>query len=152
MASKEWPKVEEIVNSALIARDAFLVDFAERKERGRRIVQVYIDTDDGITIAECAEISSEVGATLDAQGVINEPFELEVSSPGIDKPLKLLRQYRKNVGRKYKVQYQHENEHRSLVGTLSAIEGEKLTFVTEKQESISMDFLNIIESIEELPW
>ncbi len=152
MASIEWPILEKIVQSGVNGRDAFLVGTAERRERGRRIIQVFVDTDDGITIAQCAEISRELGAELDAQNVVNEPYELEVSSPGIEKPLKLLRQYKKNVGRKYRVQYWQENERRTFSGTLAAIEGEKLTFTAEEQSAITLEFSNIIESIEELPW
>ena len=152
MASIEWSKLEGIVQSALSARNAFLVGFAERRERGLRIVQVFIDTDDGITIAECAEISRDLGGTMEAQNVINEPYELEVSSPGIEKPLKLLRQYKKNVGRKFKIQFWKDTERQSFSGTLAAIEGERLTFTTEKQAIVLLEFSKIIESIEELPW
>lgn len=148
----DWQKIEEIVRSVADRHNAFFVDLAERRERGRRLFQVFVDTDDGITIAQCAEISREVGDELDAQNAINEPYELEVSSPGIDKPLKLLRQYRKNVGRKYRVDYRQENERKTLIGTLAAIEGEKLTFTNEKKEPVSLEFSRIIESIEELPW
>lgn len=152
MASIEWPKLEGIVQSALSIRNAFLVGFAERRERGLRIIQVFVDTDDGITIAECAEISRDLGAEMEALNVINEPYELEVSSPGIEKPLKMLRQYRKNVGRKFKIQFWKDTERQTFSGTLATIEGEKLTFTTEKQEIVTLEFSKIIESIEELPW
>jgi ribosome maturation factor RimP len=152
VASIEWPKLEGIVQSALSIRNAFLVGFAERRERGLRIIQVFVDTDDGITIAECAEISRDLGVEMEALNVINEPYELEVSSPGIEKPLKMLRQYRKNVGRKFKIQFWKDTERQTFSGTLATIEGEKLTFTTEKQEIVTLEFSKIIESIEELPW
>jgi ribosome maturation factor RimP len=152
VASIEWPILEKIVQSGVNGRNAFLVGMAERREGGRRIIQVFVDTDAGITIAQCAEISREVGAELDAQSVINEPYELEVSSPGIERPLKLLRQYKKNVGRKYKVRYLIGKESRTFSGTLAVIVGEKLTFTAEKKNAITLEFSDIIESIEELPW
>lgn len=152
MASIEWQKLEEIVQTVVAARNAFLVEMKERKEGGRRIIQVFVDTDDGITIAQCAEISRELGAELDAQNTISESYELEVSSPGIEKPLKLLRQYKKNLGRKFKVQWMHGDEQQILRGTLASIDGEILTLVNDKQEKVSLEFSKIIESIEELPW
>ncbi len=152
MSAIDWRKLEAIVQSAADPRNAFLVGFAERRESGHRIIQVFVDTDEGITIALCAEINREVGAALDVQNVINEPYELEVSSPGIERPLKLLRQYKKNVGRKYKVDYRRENEHKTFSGTLATIEGERLMFATEKEGMVSLEFSEIIESIEELPW
>ena len=152
MSSKDWPKLEEIVQPVLGGSNAFLVGLSERRERGRRVLQIFVDTDEGITIEHCAEISRALGASFDAENAISEPYELEVSSPGIDRPLKMLRQYRKNVGRKYKVQYWQETERRMIQGTLAAVDGEKLTFTTEKQETVLLDFSKIIESVEELPW
>jgi ribosome maturation factor RimP len=148
----DWPTLEEIAKSVADSRNAYLVGVAGRKEGPRRIIQVFVDTDEGITIAQCAEVSRDLGAALDAKNVVQEPYELEVSSPGIERPLKLLRQYKKNVGRKYKVEFWQENERRTMSGTLAAIEGERLTFTTEKKDIVTLDFSKIIESIEELPW
>ncbi|HEY6951733.1 MAG TPA: ribosome maturation factor RimP [Bacteroidota bacterium] len=152
MAAFNWSKVQEVVESAANARNAFLVTLAERREGGRRIIQVFVDTDEGVTIAQCAEISRELGARLDSLGLIEEQYELEVSSPGVDKPLKLLRQYKKNVGRKFSVHYWEGTERKTFEGTLMAVDGEILTFKTEKKESAILEFSKIIESIEELPW
>jgi len=152
VASKEWSKLVEMLTSIVSARNAFLVGMEEQKERGQRVIKAFVDTDEGITIVLCAEINREFGAALDAQNLINEPYELEISSPGIDRPLKLLRQYKKNLGRKFTVQYLRGDERVSFTGVLEAIEGEKLTFATDKQETQSLEFSKIIESIEELPW
>lgn len=152
MASKEWSKLVEMLTSIVSARNVFLVGMEEQKERGQRVIKAFVDTDEGITIVLCAEINREFGAALDAQNLINEPYELEISSPGIDRPLKLLRQYKKNLGRKFTVQYLRSDERVSFTGVLQAIEGEKLTFATDKQETQSLEFSKIIESIEELPW
>ena len=152
MASKEWSKLVEMLTSIASARNVFLVGMEEQKERGQRVIKAFVDTDEGITIVLCAEINREFGAALDAQNLINEPYELEISSPGIDRPLKLLRQYKKNLGRKFTVQYLRSDERVSFTGVLQAIEGEKLTFATDKQETQSLEFSKIIESIEELPW
>ena len=152
MESLNWQKLEEIVRSLLEGHNAFFVGHAVRRERGHRVFEIYVDTDEGITISQCAEISRELGAALDAQAVVNEPYELEVSSPGIEKPLKLLRQYKKNIGRKYKVDYWQENDRKTFKGTLIGIDGERLTFSDEQQSPVTLEFSKIIESIEELPW
>jgi len=152
VSSIDWRKTEEIAQSAANSRNAFLVGLGERKERGRRIIQVFVDTDEGITIAQCAEISREMAGALDVQNVINEPYELEVSSPGTDKPLKLLRQYKKNIGRKFTVQYRQDDQRQNLSGTLSSVEGEQLTFTTDENKTMIVEFSNIIGSKEELPW
>jgi ribosome maturation factor RimP len=145
-------KLEETLISVVNGKDAFLVGMEEQKERGRRVIKAFIDTDAGITIAQCAEINRELGAILESQNMINEPYELEISSPGIDRPLKLLRQYKKNLGRKFNVQYFRGDVRATMSGVLDAVDGEKLTFATEQRETITLEFSKIIESIEELPW
>jgi ribosome maturation factor RimP len=74
----------------------FLVD-VKMHPNGKLIVLV--DGDNGIGIADCVAISRHVGFHLEEENVIDIPYNLEVSSPGIDTPLTLQRQYAKNIGR-----------------------------------------------------
>jgi ribosome maturation factor RimP len=74
----------------------FLVD-VKMHPNGKLIVLV--DGDNGIGIADCVAISRHVGFHLEEENVIDTPYNLEVSSPGIDTPLTLQRQYAKNIGR-----------------------------------------------------
>lgn len=76
--------------------DLFLVD-VKMHPNGSLIVLV--DGDKGIGIADCAAISRHVGFHLEENNVIEQAYNLEVSSPGVDYPLKSIRQYQKNVGR-----------------------------------------------------
>ncbi len=66
-------------------------------------MSILLDSDEGITIQECARISRKLGQELEEKNIIEEAYTLEVSSPGLDQPLKLIRQYRKNIGRDLKV-------------------------------------------------
>jgi ribosome maturation factor RimP len=76
--------------------DLFLVDV---KMHINGTLMVLVDGDQGIGIADCAAISRHVGFHLEENNIIEQAYNLEVSSPGIDFPLKSLRQYQKNVGR-----------------------------------------------------
>jgi ribosome maturation factor RimP len=60
---------------------------------------ILLDGDDGIGVGDCAKVSRYVGFKLEEENVIDEAYNLEVSSPGIDTPLTLVRQYAKNIGR-----------------------------------------------------
>ena len=60
---------------------------------------IHVDGDEGISIQDCAAISRHVGFHLEEENVIEQAYNLEVSSPGVGEPLKLKRQYFKNVGR-----------------------------------------------------
>ncbi|HTP14157.1 MAG TPA: ribosome maturation factor RimP [Bacteroidota bacterium] len=152
MTAVDWNLIENALKPIAEAKGVYLVGRGDRRERGRRIIQLYVDTDEGISIAQCAELSRELGGVLDGMNAVNEPYDLEVSSPGIDKPLTLLRQYRKNVGRKFKVAYRQGDDRKTLSGTLATLEEDRLTFVDARGASTTLEFSNIIESLEELPW
>ncbi|MDR1673271.1 MAG: ribosome assembly cofactor RimP [Bacteroidales bacterium] len=85
--------VEKIVLSGIEGKSVFLVE-VKVKHPNRIVVEV--DKPEGITIEECAEISRWVESMLDREV---EDFELEVSSPGLTEPLKVIGQYRKNCGK-----------------------------------------------------
>ena len=90
-------RVTELVEEKIADRpDLFLVS-VKMHSNGKLIILV--DGDKGIGIADCAAISRHVGFHLEEENVIENAYNLEVSSPGIDAPLILPRQYVKNVGR-----------------------------------------------------
>jgi len=60
---------------------------------------IHVDGDEGISIQDCVAISRHVGFHLEEENVIEQAYNLEVSSPGVGEPLKLKRQYVKNIGR-----------------------------------------------------
>lgn len=75
----------------------FIVDLLQSSQ-GRKI-SVLLDGEEGVDIAFCARVSKHVSRAIDEMEEITEPFILEVSSPGADQPLKLMRQYPKHIGR-----------------------------------------------------
>ncbi len=77
-------------------KNLFLVD-VRMLPNNKLIIEV--DGDDGISIQECAEISRHVGFHLEEEDAIEVSYNLEVSSPGVGEPLKLARQFVKNIGR-----------------------------------------------------
>ncbi|OOQ60511.1 ribosome assembly cofactor RimP [Mucilaginibacter pedocola] len=90
-------RVAELVEEKIADMpNLFLVD-VKMHSNGKLIVLV--DGDNGIGIADCAAISRHVGFHLEEENVIEQAYNLEVSSPGIDTPLTLPRQYTKNIGR-----------------------------------------------------
>ena len=90
-------KVLELVNQALEGTDKFLVNLKITPDNR---IYIDIDGDNGITIDDCIAVSRAVESQLDREV---EDFALDVSSAGADQPLKLVRQYRKNVGREVEV-------------------------------------------------
>ena len=97
-------KVESEIRNIIKADhpDVFIVDI-ELHRGSRTVLSIWVDTDEGITIDTCARISRQLNSFFEEEDPFDFPFNLQVSSPGVGKPLKLLRQYHKNVGRKLKV-------------------------------------------------
>ena len=145
-------KLKSLLAPVLDQRKAFLIDVVVRNERGGKLVQVFVDTDIGVTIEQCSEISRELAGEIEQKNVIETSYRLEVSSPGIDKPLRLLRQYRKNIGRRFNVTFEKTGTRATIVGLLSSIVDDVLTFAPDKGEPVTIRFSEIVESKEELPW
>jgi ribosome maturation factor RimP len=86
-----------------LAPDQFIVDVLVSSKKGPGKVMVLVDGDQGINIDACAEISRQLSKELDERNLIGDNYLLEVSTPGVDHPLKLKRQYPKHVGRRLKI-------------------------------------------------
>lgn len=76
--------------------DCFLIEI---KLSPRKKLDVFIDSDSGISFEKCQKISRYLEQHIDASGWLGEAYTLEVSSPGVSRPLKFIRQYPRNVGR-----------------------------------------------------
>lgn len=114
-------KVLELVNQALEGSDKFLVSLKITPDNR---IYVDIDGDNGITIDDCIELSRAIESQLDRE---EEDFALDVSSAGADQPLKLTRQYRKNIGRDVEVVYLDGEK---VEGDLTAADEEGFTVRT----------------------
>lgn len=93
-------QIKEVLEILLREKDSYLVELKVRKGQ---LVQVFVDRDPHITIEDCAWISRGLQKELDKLFPFSEQHTLEVSSPGMGEPLKVLRQYRKCVGREVEV-------------------------------------------------
>ena len=89
-------QIGEWLKPLLEEQNLFLVDV---KTAGKAKIEVFADGDTGITISQCAEISRFLEQFLDGSGLVSDHYTLDVSSPGMDNPLKVPRQYKKRIGR-----------------------------------------------------
>ncbi|MEM1328837.1 MAG: hypothetical protein AAGI23_22965 [Bacteroidota bacterium] len=92
--------------------DCFLVDI---EVKGNNRVEIYIDSDEALTLRKCQKVSRHVEAVLDEELWLGEKYTIEVSSPGVSRPLKLKRQYAKNIGRKIEIKLTEGKEEGKLV-------------------------------------
>jgi len=134
--------VESLVQNLLAGDpDYFLVDVRIKPTNN---VKVYIDGDKGISIEKCVQYNRALYKKLEESGFFpTGDFSLEVSSPGLDEPLKLLRQYRKNIGRQVELVLQDgtKKEGRLLEVSEDGIIVEETRGKNKKKEVINHTFL-----------
>ena len=116
-----------MAESKLANESQFIVDVVLSSRQGPRKVLILLDGDHGVSIDDCAHLSREMAAALDENNWITDNYTLEVSTAGIDHPLKFERQYRKNIGRRVKVKLQDA----TVEGTLTAADAEKIVLAEE---------------------
>lgn len=117
--------LDKILKEEETLKGCFLIDLKKDDQK----VSVFLDGDHGLTHGQCKLVSRKLEAHLDENLLLGEKYTLEVSSPGADGPLKLLRQYHKHVGRKIRVHLEDETE---IEGVLKSITDESLE-VEEKK-------------------
>jgi ribosome maturation factor RimP len=100
----------------LLPAHLFLVEVEQKQ--GAKKISVYIDGDAGVNIEDCRVLAKALNAKLDELDFGNEAYMFEVSSPGIDRPLKLQRQYAQHVGRELLVKLVGQND---LLGRLESM-------------------------------
>lgn len=120
--------------------DLFLVD-VERKGSGGTEVWVYVDSGSGdVGLDVCSRISRELGVVLDAHDLFEGRYRLNVSSPGLSRPLSDRRQYGKNRGRKVRVKYRDGEEYEKLEGYLREVSDEAVEVETPgERKTIAFD-------------
>jgi ribosome maturation factor RimP len=97
-------KIAKAIESVLAEQThLFLVDCVVSGIKNRRKIAIYLDTPTGITIDECGAFSNALGAYLETNEIIDEAYVLEVSSPGMDRPLQVKQQYLRRIGNALKI-------------------------------------------------
>lgn len=115
--------IEALVNRLLEGQeDIFLISVRIKPTNN---IRVYLDADSGLSIEKCIKINRALYKTIEEEAWYPDGnFSLEVSSPGVDEPLKMLRQYKKNIGRKVEVVL---NDGTKKEGKLIAVNGQSIT-------------------------
>lgn len=100
-------------------------------------VRLFIDKEGGVGVDDCADVSRQVSAILDVEDPIADKYNLEVSSPGLDRPLFTLEQFQRYVGEDIAVHLRIPVlDRRKWQGKLEKIENDMLTLIVDGQEQI----------------
>lgn len=95
-------------------------------------VKIFIDHEDGITVDNCSDVSHQISGIMDVEDPISVAYTLEVSSPGLDRPLIRRKHFEKYVGKEIKVRLGWPvQERRNFLGTLTKLDEENITMMVE---------------------
>jgi ribosome maturation factor RimP len=108
------------------------------------VLKIFIDSDDGIDVEDCAKVSRQVSSLLDVEDLFHGKYTLEVSSPGLDRRLFKLEQFEVFKGTKVRLMLRKPYEgRRKFVGLLCGIEEEDVVLRSDKDEEILFPFREI---------
>lgn len=140
-------RVRSLAEPVLARHDAELVDV--QVKRGRtQMVRVVADRADGIDLDTCARVSQELSRMLDLEDPIPGRYTLEVTSPGLDRPLRSAQDFRRNAGRKVRVVLatsQHE-------GVIEEVEADRVSLRRDDGERVEIPLDRIAKAKILLPW
>lgn len=137
-------KTEELIQPLIDSRGFELVDVEFVKEGSDWYLRVYIDKDGGISVNDCEDISRAFNEILDREDYISEQYIFEVSSPGLTKPLKKEKDYKRSIGKLVDVKlYKPLEKVKELTGVLKDFDNATVTIETDSGEHKTIDRTNI---------
>lgn len=126
-------KILKIIQNSISDTDFLLIDTNIRGDQRKRIIEVFVDSSKNVSADDLAELSSKINDILSETEDIGN-YRLDVSTPGVDRPLKFIEQYPKNVNRNFELEYQFGDEVKKVKARLVSVNGNELTFNDGRNE------------------
>jgi ribosome maturation factor RimP len=140
-------RVESILGPLLDAEGLSLVDIEYKREQGGWILRVFIDKEGNVTLDDCARVSREFGQLLDVEDIIPTSYHLEVSSPGLDRPLKKEEDFVKYSGRRVRIKTTEPvSGRRNFKGALLGCTEGKVKVKVEGSEIFTIPLSSILKA------
>ena len=125
-------RVKELIAEYLERNSIELVEITYRREQGGMVLRLLVDTPEGITIRECEELNNYLSEALDKENVIDERHTLEVASPGLDRPLKIDRDFERTMGKNLDITtYAPVDGKKAHQGKLIGMDSEKIVIESD---------------------
>jgi ribosome maturation factor RimP len=134
-------KIRDFAEPLLSAMGLELFDVQFRKEGHGWVLRIFIDAEEGVTLNHCADVSRELSHFLDVEDLIDHAYHLEVSSPGLERPLRSLGDFQRFHGKKARVRL-HESlgEQKVFVGIIGQATEDSIHLDLEEGGSVEFTF------------
>ena len=143
--------VNETIEPLLDSQGVELVELQLQQHKGRWLVRIFVDSDIGISLEDCRRLNFEIGQLIDAEDVIPASYVLEVSSPGLDRPLRNMRDFRRQKQRVVKV-FLHvpHLDKAQYTGRVAEVTESHLLLQTDSDTPVTIPFQSIDRGVVEL--
>ncbi len=137
-------KLKEIIVPIITPMGVELDDIVLRRMKSRVLLKVVIDKESGVTIDDCARVSRDIEAILDVEDIITSSYVLEVSSPGLDRPLRTPEDFKKFSGKMARViTYERIENQTFFLGKLVEAGDANIVILLAKNKKVAIPYKDI---------
>ena len=144
-------KLQKLIQTLCKEENVFLEDLILMGGGKNRLLKIIVDTETGISLSQCQGLSKKISNSIYKKDIFNENYQLEVSSPGANKPLEKDYEFIRSVGKELQVLYRDNDEIKSINGELISFKEDKIT-IGQKKENIAIPLSTIEEAKIKLKW
>ena len=154
MALVDVDKELWVVTRELVSDLGFeLVDIELAGNRNRQVVRVYIEKAGGIFLSDCVEVSRKLGEILEEKNIIENAYHLEISSPGIERPLRKIQDFERYVGRRARIRLKGKQKgNRRIIGEIIEVDGNMVHVLSKNGDKASFSLADIAKANLDVDW
>lgn len=139
-------RIKELAEPVVVQQDMYLLDI-EVNQGNEMVIWVYVDSEKGeVNIEFCSLVSRELGFLMEAHDLLPGGYRLNVSSPGLSRPLTDKRQYVKNCGRKARIKFRDNEGYHTVTGIIRQVSGDQLEVVAAGGKEEVIEFGQLVET------
>ncbi len=144
-----WTITQEVVSDLGFE----LVDIELTGNRSQQVFRIYIEKPEGVFISDCVAVSRELGERLDEKAVIENSYRLEISSPGIERPLRKIQDFERYVGHRVRIRLKGRRKgKRKIVGKLVEVDENNVCVLLRNEEKASFPLADIVKANLDVDW
>lgn len=145
-------KITDLILPVILDNNADLIDIELKGKRGNQLLRIYVDTETGISLDLCEILSREISDLLDRKDIFKDRYRLEVSSPGIERPLRNSKDFKRHITRRVELQFDQNDKGLSkATGIIKAVNEDSIELEVEGKSVLyylsDIEFGNVLS-----PW